>query len=141
MTTLATIEGLEEIFEFVERVCQESGMSQSDVFVFRLAADEICTNIIKHSYRGAEPGPITLSIDSVGDRVVMKVGDHGKPFDPDDAPAADLVSEWEKRRVGGLGLHLLRQLMDEVRYETDAVLGNCLTVARKAGETHGSQNQ
>ena len=136
ITTDAKIENLGALLEFVERACRDSGVAQSDVFAFRLAADEVCTNIINYGYAGREPGPITLAFSTADDRMVLTVGDRGRPFNPDDAPAPDLESSWEERQIGGLGLFLLQSMMDEVRYEADGGEGNRLTlVKRKAASS------
>ena len=131
ITTEARIENLGALLEFVEHACRDSGAAQSDVFAFRLAADEVCTNIINHGYAGREPGPITLVFSAADGRMELTVGDRGRAFDPEDAPAPDLESSWEDRQIGGLGLHLIRAMMDEVHYEPDGAAGNRLTLVKR----------
>ena len=81
-----------------------------------LALEEILSNVIRHGY--AEPGKHEISVCiRVGDgRVDLQVEDDGREFDPLSAPEVDLDVPLEERRVGGLGIHLLRKMASEIRY-------------------------
>lgn len=133
ITTEAKVENLGSLLAFVEDACHAAGAAQSDVFAFRLVADEVCTNIIHYGY-GEGGGPITLSFDRDGRAMTLTVGDNGTPFDPEDAPAPDTTSSWEERKIGGLGLHLVKAMMDEVHYESRPGEGNSLRLVKHAAE-------
>lgn len=83
-----------------------------------LAVDEIVVNIIEHGY-GATPGTIRFTVTADDDRVTVETVDYGRRFDPDNVPAPDL----DHAQVGGYGLFLVHQLMDEVHYRHDAARG------------------
>jgi len=115
------------VLAFVDRTC--AGVEADTVFAVRLAVEEAFTNIYKHGYAGGE-GPVTVHVDVAPRQITATLVDEAPAFDPADAPVPDLDSPWEQRRSGGLGCHLLRQMMDEVKYarrERD----NVLTVVKK----------
>ena len=74
----------------------------------RLAGEEACSNIINHAYRGTEPGPILLDVRCDDAQVVLLIEDRAPVFKPADAPPPDLTGDWEQRREGGLGWHLIK---------------------------------
>jgi serine/threonine-protein kinase RsbW len=130
-------ESLQEIRDFIGEACREAGVGTSDSRGIQLAVDEACSNVVEHGYAGKPPGPIRVSFEAGGERIAVVVADRGRPFDPADAPVADVVSDWEKRPIGGLGWHLIRQLVDEIGYESDGAAGNRLTLIirrRESGE-------
>ncbi len=83
----------------------------------RLILEELLVNIAKHGYGGAESGRIRLELNVSANRVHIVVEDEAPPFNPfADAPAPDLESELEEREPGGLGLFLVRSLVDRADY-------------------------
>ena len=129
----ATLENLPALVEFVRDACARSGADASSCFALRLAVEEVCMNLMRHAYRGGEPGPIEVAVSGAPGRVVVTVTDFAPPFSPDEAPAPDVDASWEERRIGGLGWHLVRSVVDEVRYEADAAAGNRLTLVKRTG--------
>ena len=100
-----------------------------------MAVDEVCANLVQHAPPGTTPGPSRVSVRRDADRVIVEVEDRGHPFDPADAPPPDLDAPWEERRVGGLGWFLVRQMVDDLRYEShqaDDGPFNRLTLTRRA---------
>jgi len=111
----ASLNALAAISEFVVEQARTAGLDEHAVWEVQLAVDEAATNIIQHSYAGIG-GPLTLTTDyNAGEFQIMLV-DQGKRFNPDDVPEPDLVSPLEERRTGGLGLYLMRKLMDRVEF-------------------------
>jgi len=110
-----------------------------------LALEEACANVIAHGYPPGSPGPLEVEVRLETGRVVLSVTDRARPFDPAHAPPPDLSSPWETRRIGGLGLHLIRELMDEVGHDTPPGGGNRLTMIKHtdthSGATHGDRDQ
>jgi serine/threonine-protein kinase RsbW len=96
----------------------------------RLALEEACVNVVDHGYPAGEAGRIRLSIAVEADRVVAVVADDAPTFEPSGAPAPDLESEWQERRIGGLGWHLIQSVVDEVRHSTPPEGGNRLTLIK-----------
>jgi anti-sigma regulatory factor (Ser/Thr protein kinase) len=95
----------------------EHQVSFEAMYLVSLAIEELVTNCIKYGYQDANGHTIDFLL-SVGEGVLsLEVVDDGNPFNPLDAPRPDLSLPPEKRPIGGLGLHLLRELADEMRYE------------------------
>lgn len=102
---------------------------ETDVFKVQIAVDEACTNIIKYAY-SEQGGCITLTCELQGNDFVVIIMDRGKPFDPSSVPPPDLEAYLDKRKIGGLGIYLIRKLMDEVNYSFDAKRGNTLVMRK-----------
>ena len=78
------------------------------------------------------PSDFEIVLTSEGDSVTIEIVDGGRPFDPlNDAPAPDLTSGVADRRLGGLGVHFVRTLMDDVQYERSAGKNRLKMVTRK----------
>lgn len=84
-----------------------------------LGLEEIYANAVTHGAEGRDPDVTTVTVDLrlSGRRLELTVEDEGPPFDPLTAPPPDLTTTLDRRRPGGLGIHLVRKLMDDVRYE------------------------
>jgi anti-sigma regulatory factor (Ser/Thr protein kinase) len=103
--------------DWVEARCEEAGIVGDSVFKLTLALEEAVTNVIQHAFTGAPPPhriEVTLAVDA--DRVIAEVIDNGHPFDPFAAPEPDRTAPLEARDVGGLGIHLIRRMMDAADY-------------------------
>jgi serine/threonine-protein kinase RsbW len=124
-------DSLPAIADLAGRAAEAAGMDSQTIYAVQLAVDEACSNIIEHAYGGEDVGEIecTFEVDSGGLRLVLH--DHGRPFNPASIPEPDLVSQLESRKVGGLGLYLIRKIMDEVKFEFDGS-GNTLTLVKHA---------
>jgi serine/threonine-protein kinase RsbW len=137
ITRPAQLENLPVIRNFVERLCQQARLPAPLIYDLVLAVDEICTNVVTHGYKDLPPGPITVKLQIDSDHVQVDVGDRGRSFNPQDAPAPDLGKDWKERRIGGLGLFLVGQVADAVSYETDADGMHHLVLIRRLGKpTH-----
>jgi serine/threonine-protein kinase RsbW len=123
-------ENLQVIRDFIEDACRRAGVERSAAFDLKLAVDEACSNVVEHGYSGMAPGPIRVTFDADQDRVIVAIADRGRAFDPRDAAAPDLDSDWEHRRIGGLGWHLIRRSVDAMEYETSGENGNRLTLVK-----------
>jgi CheY-like chemotaxis protein len=125
----ARLEELPTLLEFVRSRLVEAGAGDAVWQALRLAVDEACTNVIVHGYRGAV-GPIRLSVVVGEGQAVVTVADDAPPFDPEAIPPPDLDSAWAVRREGGLGWHLIRSMVDEVRHRAGE-RGNVLTLVKR----------
>ena len=114
----ANFEYLDEIREFVGTIARKGGFSDKDVYNIQLATDEAASNIIEHAYEGVSDGILELSCGMVGESIKIVLIDHGEPYDPDSIPMTDLKADLSERKIGGLGIFLMRKLMDEVHYES-----------------------
>ena len=126
----AKFEFLDEIREYVGNIARESGFGDKDVYNIQLATDEAASNIIEHAYENISDGMLELSCGVQSDTIKIILIDHGEPFDPSEIPLPDLKADLSDRKIGGLGIFLMRKLMDEVHYESKADKSNTLTLIK-----------
>jgi serine/threonine-protein kinase RsbW len=126
----ARVENLPAVMSFVVDVCRVSKADEETVNALKLAVEEVFINIVRHGYPDV-PGPVALKIAPEPDGWSVTVRDRGVPFDPATAPAPDLESDWRDRRLGGLGWHLVRELVDEVRHRPGEDGGNVVTLIKR----------
>jgi anti-sigma regulatory factor (Ser/Thr protein kinase) len=132
--TPLTLDRLAEIRAFLAQALTGLGCA-SAVDAFVLAVDEVCANLVQHADVGTFPGPTRVTVQRLGNDAIIVIEDRGRPFDPADAPAPDLTSGWEERRVGGLGWFLVRQMVDELSYHASTLADgplNRLTLVKRA---------
>jgi serine/threonine-protein kinase RsbW len=127
----ARFDQLDVIREFVKHAATDAGMDESGLHAVEMAVDEACSNIIEHAYNGMKAEDIECTCDHNGQTLTIILRDHGRPFRVKAVADPDLSTVLEDRRVGGLGVYLIRKLMDEVRYERLGDMGNILTLVRK----------
>ena len=101
-----------------------------DVFEVQTAVDEACTNIINYAY-SEEGGIITIICEIQDNDLVVSIWDRGKPFDPFSVPPPDLEADLDERKIGGLGIYLMKKFMDDISYSFDAEKGNTLVMRKK----------
>ena len=129
MTRAAELESLEMFREFITESCGKFDIPNDIVLDLKLAVDEACTNIITHGYEGMDPGSIILSIRIEPERILVQITDFGHVFEPEEAPQPDLEAALEDREMGGLGLYLIYQTMDNIDYQSSTE-GNTLTFTK-----------
>ena len=113
------LENLSVISDFIAKAMKKFGVDSASIFKVQMAVDEACTNIIQYAY-SEQKGVITLICKLIDDDFIVAIRDRGKPFNPNSVPSPDLEADLNKRRVGGLGMYLMRKLMDEVSYNFNA---------------------
>ena len=103
--------------EFVEEIGNDFSLSPGVVFNITLVLEEAVVNIINYAYPKEKHESIYLSAKLYNDSIVLVLTDTGKEFDPTMAPETDITLSADERPIGGLGIVLIRQIMNEVRYE------------------------
>lgn len=123
---------LARLATFVAVAAAEVGFAKTQINRIELAVDEACSNIIDHAYKGGI-GPITLVVDcEPGRELKVILIDRGKAFDPGQVPDFQPCGSLDHVKIGGLGIHLMRQAMDDVCFEFDVPgLGNRLTMTKR----------
>nr|MBN1230104.1 anti-sigma factor antagonist [Anaerolineae bacterium] len=117
------------ITNFIAEAAEAAGFGEAQTYHCQMAVDEACTNVIEHAYGGEGIGDITVICQIEPDRFVIQVLDSGDPFDPEAVPVPLVADDLDAVTPGGIGLHLMRQMMDDVRFEfSDA--GNQLTMVK-----------
>lgn len=121
LTVPASLDQLRFVTAFVSKIAGKVGFAPEQVHRIELAVDEACANIIMHAYDPHAAGKIIIRVRAnAGQKIVITLIDTGRTFNPDDVPqhnpsAVDL----DNLKVGGLGIFLMRQVMDDVRFEFD----------------------
>jgi anti-sigma regulatory factor (Ser/Thr protein kinase) len=106
---------MEWILDFV----RENDFPSERVQEIELAAEEALVNIIRHAYAENGPGEVEIRCRAEEDRVEIEFVDEGVPFDPTSKAKPQLDLPVEERPVGGLGIFLIRKLIDEIRYRRE----------------------
>lgn len=131
ITRAAELGSLASIRSFIDSVCEtQPSIDPATVYDLKLAVDEACTNIITHGYAGMNPGSIMVELELEPDRVLVNITDFGHAFEPSEAPVPDIDAALEDRPMGGFGLFMIYQTMDQVDYETTGYC-NRLTFIKK----------
>ncbi len=110
-------EKLKLVRDFIAEAAREYGFDDETAGKIMLAVDEACTNIIKHAYNYLPNRDIDLEVKSNGNRFEVLITHDGTSFDPQSVKRPDMREYLRKYKHGGLGIHLMRTLMDEVDYE------------------------
>ena len=113
----STTDNLSKIRDFIKSSAQECGFSDEAIGKIILAVDEAATNVIKHAYKYSPDGEINLQVKFEDNKFIVSLIDKGKHFDSSLVPEPNLAEYHRKRKVGGLGIFLMRKLMDEVEYK------------------------
>ena len=132
LTVPGALDSLPLVHDFVAAAALSFDIPPADAYCFQLAAEEACTNIVRHGWNGTPPAdsPIDLELAADASGWTLSICDSGRPFDPAALPPPDLTSDLAKRQPGGLGVHLIRSVMDQVRYCSTGGR-NCLTLVRQ----------
>lgn len=102
---------------FVEEIGNEFSLSSDIIFNLNLVLEEAVVNVINYAYPKEEHEFIYLSAHMHEGSIILVLTDTGKEFDPTLAPEVDITLSADERPIGGLGIFLIRQIMNEVRYE------------------------
>ncbi len=127
----AVLSNLEQIRSFVELAAQKSGLSQEHVFAFKLAVDEACTNIIQYGFENRSDGELVVTFEVDAGLARLTLTDNGTFFPPESAAAPDIEASLEDRKIGGLGIFFIQQLMDSVVYTQTKEQLNELVLEKK----------
>ena len=105
------------LYEFIEEFGSDFSLSPDIVFNLNLVLEEAVVNIINYAYPKEDHESIYLSAKMHEGSIVLVLTDTGKEFDPTAVPEADVTLSADDRQIGGLGIFLIRQIMNEVKYE------------------------
>ena len=113
---------IREACDFVVSGAETAGFDPDELFRIQLACDEACTNIIEHAYGAEDVGEILVSWQNEKGAFIIELRDRGQSFQPEAIPSPtvpDSSNDVDELKVGGLGLHFMRTLMDEVNFTFD----------------------
>ena len=124
------ISEINKLSQFIDEIGEELSLTPDIVFNLNLVLEEAVANVINYAYPKEEHQSIFLSAKLQDSSIVFVLTDTGKEFDPTMAPEADITLSAEDRPIGGLGIFLIRQIMNQVKYER--IEGkNVLTLEKK----------
>jgi serine/threonine-protein kinase RsbW len=127
----AILGNVAEAVDFVVEAAQALGFDEQALYHIRLAVDEACANVVEHAYRGTDRGEMEISCWLQDRDFVIRIRDWGQGFDLDSVPQPDLTVPLEERSLGGLGLYLIRHMVDELQYYSDSVFGNEMVMTKR----------
>ncbi len=110
------LEEIGRLAEAVEVFGAAHQLPDAVIFAFNLSLDEVVTNVISYAYADVQEHPIDVRLRLIGDVLEAEVSDSGRPFNPIDVPTPDLDAPIDERRIGGLGIHIVREMMDTLEY-------------------------
>ena len=128
----ATLDNLERWREAVSECARQQGFDQKKVIKIELALEEALVNICNYSYP-EEPRHAEVNCKRDNSRFIIEIIDSEIPFDLTSLPAPDLASSIEKRKIGGLGIFLIKKMVDEVKYHREGNF-NILKLTIKRGK-------
>jgi len=101
----------------VQQVARSACLDEREVYAVQLAVDEACTNIIEHAYHGEGVGDIECSCNVLKDGLKVVLSDRASPFHPEAMAEPVLNTPLEEVKPRGLGIYLMRKMMDHVEFE------------------------
>ncbi len=121
----ASSEVLSPFRKELRQILTQSGWEKKTTEEILLAVDEALTNIIRHAYQG-KPGKMTVSVSAADDKIEIILEDQGVKFDPTQVPSPELP----RHKPGGLGVHFIRTIMDQMIYDDQGPVGNRLRLIK-----------
>ena len=133
-TLKSNLSELEKLCQEMEKLGQKLGLTKKCVFEINLALDELFTNIISYGFEDDDEHEIKVTLTPQNETLCLSIEDDGLPFNPIEAEEPDLECTVEDCKIGGLGIHLIRNLMDDICYERCGDK-NVLTLKKSIQET------
>jgi serine/threonine-protein kinase RsbW len=126
---------LGEIFDFIDQFSASQPISDSVLFSVKFVIEEVFTNMVKYSISDTQ-SDIMIFIDKSGNQLIIRLTDYGvNKFDITQAQDADITLPLGDRKVGGLGIHLVRRMVDSINYEYNN-RQSIITLTKKLGSEY-----
>jgi anti-sigma regulatory factor (Ser/Thr protein kinase) len=126
----ADVKEIERLNRLVRQFGELHDVPSRTLYAVNLALDELVTNVVLYSFEDATGREVLVNISTAGSELIASVVDDGREFDPLTMKAPDLNATLAERDLGGLGIHLVRSLMDHVKYQREGAK-NVLTVRKR----------
>ncbi len=126
-----SLQNLEAICDYVTHFAHEAGFDDAEVYAVQLAVDEATTNIIEHGYGEECPNRIDITCELIENGLKIVIYDDAAPFDPASIPDPEINVSLDDIKPRGLGIFLMKKMMDEVSYESSEDKGNILTMIKR----------
>lgn len=131
------IETIPQLNEFIDSVAEEVGLEMSLTMSLNLALEEAVVNVMEYAYPEGQKGNVEIEVTADQQWMTFVITDTGIAFDPTTKEDADTTLSAEERPIGGLGIFMVRQLMDVIEYKRKDNK-NVLTLRKKLGEENAS---
>jgi serine/threonine-protein kinase RsbW len=126
----ANYASLQPIADFIIQATEEAGLDREKAYAVQLAVDEACSNIIDHAYGGEGRGDLHCRVTAEGQAFVVTLYDHGRRFDLDRVPKPRLKLPLRRVERRGVGVFLMRRMMDELHHTYQTDVGNILKMVK-----------
>jgi len=113
----SSLSELDKLCDKLENFGQKIGLPKKLIFEINLALDELFTNIISYGFADDEEHIIKVTLTPQKEKLCLCIEDDGTPFNPTDFATPDVAASVENCKIGGLGIHIMRKLMDEICYQ------------------------
>lgn len=117
LTLPNNIETISQLNTFVDTLCEEWSIDMDLAMSLNLAIEEAVVNVMDYAYPEGTVGYVDIEADIDDTYITFVLSDSGMPFDPTQKEEVDTTLPAEQRKIGGLGIHLVRRIMDSVSYE------------------------
>lgn len=121
---------LSELRVFLSGVFGNSNLSEITKNQLILAVEEVCANLIIHSHGCNPKNSIMLNVNFESKKLIFEITDSGKAFNIIDHESPDIQTVIKEKRKGGLGLLLVRKIMDEIEFETNSTHNTCRLIKK-----------
>lgn len=131
MSVQASTEHLAKVRDFVAKHASEFGFKKQEVADIRLAVDEAYTNIIKHAYKNDKKKSVDIELGYNSNEFWISLLDTGDAFDPSNYSRPDVRKKIKEKKRGGVGVYLIKKLMDNVEYHTEGAVNEIRMTKRR----------
>lgn len=111
------VQEVPKLAAFVDEVCEWMGFDPMLTMQLNLAIEEAVVNVMDYAYPPGTKGEVDIDVKADADKLMFTISDNGVAFDPTAKAEVDTTLSAEERQIGGLGIHLVRHIMDNVEYE------------------------
>ncbi len=125
-----SLHNLEKISDYITGCAHKAGLNDAEVYAVQLAVDEAATNIIEHGYGMECPSRIDVTCEILEDGLKVVMYDDADPFDPSTVPEPEINVSLDDIKPRGLGIFIMKKMMDEVNYVSSPERGNTLTMVK-----------
>lgn len=124
------VQQVPQLAQFVDEICETLEIDMATAMKLNLAIEEAVVNVMDYAYPIGTVGNVNIEVQENNNQLEFIISDSGEPFDPTTKGEIDTTLSAEERSIGGLGIHLVRQIMDSISYEREEGK-NILTLRKK----------
>jgi anti-sigma regulatory factor (Ser/Thr protein kinase) len=110
---------IERLSKAVAEFGKKNNLSSEVIYDVRLALEEVVSNIINYGFEDNYEHQISIEMNLQGETLTMKIKDDGKPFNPLEVKSTNLEKPFDEREIGGMGIYIVRKLMDNILYKRE----------------------